>query len=423
LLIAAGILLFWFVLIVTIIAGKRDLLRSTWNEPYITETAVLIESDDWGPGDRLHAERLDGLSRMLGKHTDTYGRPAVMTADMILAVADAPAIQDDGMTGYLRKCLDQGFTDILDAIHRSFRNGTLVPQLHGIEHYYGNGIVRLARSGDIRVSQIFNTQEWTDWEGLDSPLQGHYVDGTRLPTSALSRSERDELIAEACKTFMRIFSLQSKSTVAPCYLWDDEIEQLWASHGIRYIQTAGYRCPGRDAAGNYLQDMQLIRTGQRNGHGQYYLVRNSMYEPADGRGEESCITEAHMATRQGLPVTISTHRYNYTRSEEEYRSAIDGLDTLLTKLESGSRVIRYLSSPELGAWIAAEPDPLSDPASGKIWPGLTRLTGARKISCFLYRLWYRHTKLRFLASASGLFIPFFLFILLADPESRYKRSQ
>jgi len=418
LLLAAGFFLLWLLVIAILLASKRVLLRNTWNEPYVSEAAILIESDDWGPGERYHAERLDGLSRMLAKHTDTYGRPAVMTADMILAVPDLLAVQAAGNGGYFRRYLDDGFMDILGVIHRSFEEGTIVPQLHGIEHYYGEGLIKLFQSGDSRVNKVFYSHSWTDWESLDSPLQGHYVDGTRLPTVALSRTEREELVAAACTAFMRLFNMPSKSTVAPCYLWDDEVENIWASHGIRYIQTAGYRCPGRDAAGNYIQDMQLIRAGQQNAHGQYYLVRNSMYEPVDARSEDTCINEAYKAIRQGLPVTVSTHRYNYTRTDDEYRRSVRGLDTLLTTLESNNPVIRYLSSPELGAWIADEPNPLTDPASGKNWPSLTAQTGTKKFSSFLYRLWYRHTKLRIIATASGLVIPFYFFVLLAGPKFR-----
>ena len=417
-LIAIIIFLLWGFLIAMLFISQRVLLHNTWSEPYIYESAVLIESDDWGPGDKLHATRLNGLSEMLSSHTDSSGRPAVLTADMILAVPDVPAINAAGKNTYIRRFLDNGFRDILDALNKSIEKGTLVPQLHGMEHYHGKGLLRLYQSGDPRVRDLFSSQDWNDWESLDSPLQGHYVDGTKLPTLALSKPEREELIGEACKSFVRLFNIPSKTTVAPCYLWDDEVERIWASHGIRYIQTAGYRCPGRDAAGNYIQDLPLIRTGQQNAHGQYYLVRNAMYEPADARSEVTCVKEAHKAIRQGLPVAISTHRYNYTRTDEEYRRSVHGLDKLLTNLETHSRVIRYLSSPELGAWIAGEPNPLTDPTSGKVWPGLTKQVGLKKMRNFLYRLWYRHTKLRILATVSGLVIPFFLFTLLAGPRFR-----
>jgi hypothetical protein len=404
-LILAAILLLWGLVLASLFATRKELLLSTWNEPYLNELAVLIESDDWGPGDDYHAKRLDGLLTILERHTDSLDRPDVLTADMILAVPDTTEIRAGGFTRYERRSLNDGFDVILTAVQSGIAKGVLVPQLHGLEHLYGTGLVKLGRTDDQRVAKAFETDAWSDWESLESPLQAHYVDGSQLPTTPLQKAERYELITRASETFNRLFGMPSLSTVAPCYLWDDEIEQIWSEHGIRYIQTAGYRCPGRDTAGHYIQDLPLIRPGQRNRYGQIYLVRNAMYEPVDGRGVEDCFGEARRAHRQGLPVVISTHRYNFTRSEAEYKDSLAGLDHLLDRLEAYDLSLRYLSSPELGAWLAGESNPLTGPATGKIWPPLTRQRGLQKLRSFLLRLWYRHRKLRVLAIASGLILP------------------
>jgi len=405
-LIIAAILLLWGSLLAGIFATRKELLLSTWNGPYLNELAVLIESDDWGPGDDYHAQRLDGLVAVLDSHRDSLARPAVLTADMVLAVPDTTEIRASGFTGYERRPLDDDrFNGILTAIQSGIARGVLVPQLHGIEHLHGDGLVKLGRSRDQRVSNMFDADDWSDWESLDSPLQAHYLDGSQLPTTPLPEADRRGLVSDACETFNRLFAMPSLSTVAPCYLWDDEVEQIWSEHGIRYIQTAGYRCPGRDDTGQYIQDLPLIRPGQRNRHGQIYLVRNAMYEPVDGRDEEGCFREACQAHRQSLPVVISTHRYNFTRSEAEYRDSLAGLDRLLSRLEAFDPSIRYLSSPELGAWMANQVEPLADPATGKIWPPLARQKGLQKLRSFLFRLWYRHQKLRVLAIVSGLILP------------------
>jgi hypothetical protein len=417
-LILAGILLLWSLLLAGLFVSRKKLLLSTWDEPYLNGLVVLIESDDWGPGDNYHARRLDGLVSVLDHHRDSLDRPAVLTADMVLAVPDMNAIRAGGFTRYERRSLSDGFEDILTALQSGIAKGVLVPQLHGLEHLYGAGLVKLGSADDQRVARAFETDGWSDWESLDSPLQAHYVDGSRLPTTPLQKAERFELITQACETFRQLFGMPSLSTVAPCYLWDDEVEQIWSEHGIRYIQTAGYRCPSRDAAGHYIQDLPLIRPGQRNRHGQIYLVRNAMYEPVDGRGEADCFREACRAHRQGLPVVISTHRYNFTRSEAEYKDSLAGLDRLLDRLETYAPSLRYLSSPELGAWLAGEAGPLADPATKKAWPTLSRQKGLQKLRSFLFRLWYRHRKLRVLAVASGLILPLGL---LAIPGWRTSR--
>lgn len=410
-LIIAAILLLWGCVLAGILAIRKTLLLDTWNEPYPKELAVLIESDDWGPGADYHAARLNSLLSLLERHQDSVGRSAVLTADMVLSVPNTIQIRSEGFSGYRRRYLDEGFEAILATVRTGMARGVLVPQLHGIEHLHGDGLVKLGSDRDQRVANLFNADDWSDWECLDSPLQAHYVDGTQLPTTPLPEADRRKLVSDACEAFKRLFGMPSLSTVAPCYLWDDEVERIWSDQGIRYIQTAGYRCPGRDAMGHYVQDLSLIRPGQRNCHGQIYLVRNAMYEPVDGRGVEDCFRETLRAHRQGLPVVISTHRYNFTRSEEEHHSSLVGLDSLLTQLEALDPSLRYLSSPELGAWMADEPAALVDPATNKRWPSLTRQKGVQKLSSFLFRLWYRHRKLRVLVIASGLILPLGLFAM------------
>lgn len=405
---------FWLLCIAAVWVWKYELFRRTWKEPYLKQLALLIESDDWGPGGAFHADRLTGLLDMLATHEDAVSRPAVLTADMVLAVPDTTAIRSHDYKAYIRRYLDQGFDGIMLAINKGMNSGCLVPQLHGLEHFYGNGLTRIAAENDNRVSTVFAQDDWWDWESLDSPLQGHYVNGTRLPTSPLSFSEYSETVIHALETFSRLFDINSRSTVAPCYLWNDDVERAWSDNGIRYIQTAGYRCTGRNETGQYIQDPSIIRTGDRNSLGQTYLVRNAMYEPVDGKTSNICITQAMQAYKQGLPVVISTHRYNYTRSENEFISSVRGLDTVLTALKEHTRNIRYLSSSELGDWIVDNQSVLNDPVKDRSWPSLTPLKGIRKLPAFFYRLWYRHKKLRTIVVISGLFIPLYILVMLTN---------
>ncbi|MDA9981289.1 hypothetical protein N9H39_00820 [Gammaproteobacteria bacterium] len=417
--IISALLLVWLGCSGALWLWRRELFSRTWHEPYVAGLALVIESDDWGPGESFHTERLDGLSGLLGRYSDSTGRTAMLTAGMVLAAPDTRAIREKGYSSYVRRYLDRGFELLLEAFRRAMQAGTLVPQLHGLEHYYGEGLIRLAAANDERVLKAFRHDEWSDWESLDSPLQGHYVDGTRLPTTPLPRHEQQETVNAAAMAFQRMFGISSSSTVAPCYLWNDTTESIWYEHGIRFIQTAGYRCAGRGEDRTYIQDKQLIRPGDQNDLGQVYLVRNAMYEPVDGRGDDSCMSEIKQAQRQGLPAVISMHRYNFTRSRREYEMALAGLDRLLSTTAISFQPIRYLSSPELGAWFAGDDNPITDPVTGKSWPELRSLTGLEKTGAFLFRLWYRHAKLRLVTLVTGLIIPLGIFALSSQLWRRF----
>ncbi|ANE57707.1 hypothetical protein [Methylomonas sp. DH-1] len=398
------ILGFWSACIAGLWLWKKELFISTWNEAYFADTPVLIESDDWGPGAEFHADRLQQLLDMLARHRDTAGRNAVLTADMVLAVPDLERIASEGE--YRRKMLDADFPAIYQTLKDGIARDILTPQLHGLEHLNGAAFARLYRQDDPRLAVAKATADWSDWESLDSPLQGHYVDGSALPTSPVDSAEAQNIIELAAASFQRMFGAPSVSTVAPCYLWSDNIEAYWSKQNIIAIQTAGYRCTGRDQSGHYRQDPPIIRVGNKSRLGQTYLVRNVMYEPVDGKNTvASAIAEAEMAYLQAAPISISTHRYNFTRSETECSNAIAGLDRLLSAITDSFPRVRFLSSAELAETLSDQSLEMINRFNGKRWPALNPARGQRKLGAFLYRLYYRHRKLALIGYMTGLCLP------------------
>ncbi|MCQ8179985.1 hypothetical protein NP603_02580 [Methylomonas sp. SURF-1] len=398
------ILVFWSACIACLWFWKKELFIATWNEAYFADTPLLIESDDWGPGGEFHADRLKQLLGMLARHRDAVGRNAVLTADMVLAVPDLEKTAVDGE--YRRKMLDADFPVIYQTLKDGIARDLLTPQLHGLEHLNGAGFARLLRQNDPRLAAAKSSSDWWDWESLDSPLQGHYVDGSTLPTSQLDSAEAQNIVELATASFQSMFGAPSVSTVAPCYLWNDNIEEHWNTQHISAIQTAGYRCTGRDRSGRYLQDPPIIRVGTKNRVGQVYLVRNVMYEPVDGKNTVAgALAEAEIAYLQAAPISISTHRYNFTRSETECNDAIAGLDQLISNIIDRFPRIRFLSSAELAESLLDRSPEVINRFNEKHWPGLTMAGVHRKLGAFLYRLYYRHRKLALLGYATGLCFP------------------
>jgi hypothetical protein len=399
----------WITCLIAVYLWKSPLLKRTWQEPYFADTPVLIESDDWGPGDVGDAERLGQLLGCLESHKDSVQRVAVITADVVLGVPDVEKITADPDFAYHRKMLDEGFPEIHGVMLEGVKTGSFVPQLHGLEHLNGKAFAQLSRRNDPRIAEALADPRGWNWESLDSPLQGHYVDGSSLPTQAIGRDEAKTVIALATRAFQDFFGCPSISTVAPCYLWNSDIENVWQQHGIQFIQTAGYRCDGRDANGAYRQDRRLIRPGDLSGFGQVYLVRNVMYEPVDGKNTpDTAYREALSARAQALPVSLSTHRYNYTRGEADFHNALAGLDQLLSRIGATLPNVRFISSPELGEQILNAGTPVINHFNEGQWPPLKQLTGIKKIAPFLNRLHARHPKLTLLGYSTGLIIPAWL---------------
>ncbi|MEM7250855.1 MAG: hypothetical protein AAF493_05510 [Pseudomonadota bacterium] len=401
----------WTIAVIGLFALKGGLFRATWREPYLDGVNVVIESDDWGPGGDFHIERLADVMNLMTRHRDSLGRPAVFTADMILSVPDLARMEKEGYQTYHRAYLQEAFPELADAFRHWVNAGVLMPQFHGLEHCNGPTIRTLATAGDERVPAPTPNETWWDWETLDSPLQGHYVDGGSLPTTPVDDQRQAEWVRLGIEHFSAVFGFRPTSAVAPCYLWNDTTEAHWHSNGVEYIQTAGYRCSGRDHDGTYQQDRPWIVFGACNERGQIYLVRNTMFEPTDGRGVDDALKEAASNVAQGLPVSISTHRYNYTRSEAAHQDSMAQFDRLLDGLSKLGRT-RFLSSPELGAAVKEPHQPIVSPGLGESWPPLTQLASVAKLGAFLCRLWFRHQKLRQIAALTGLVIPGYVLVQL-----------
>jgi len=396
----------WLLTLAVVCALKYPLFKRTWQELYFADTPVLIESDDWGPGDAEHAERLLQILACLETHKDSVNRAAVFTADIVLSVPDIEKIMVEPVAAYHRKWLNEVSPDIYQAMLLGIKQGVLVPQLHGLEHLNGQVFAKLCQLNDGRIAGAVSDPLHWNWESLDSPLQGHYVDGSALPTHAISPEQAQSLIALATLRFTKLFGFPSQSTVAPCYLWNSTIEKLWQQNGIKVIQTAGYRCDGRDKHGSYHQDLSLIRPGDLSQFNQVYLVRNVMYEPVDGNNNaDTAYKEALVTYAQALPITISTHRYNYTRDALDFQSSLQGLDQLLRRISSSVQRLRFVASPELGEQIALEQTDIRNHFNDTHYLPLKRLSGINKLAPFFRRLYYRHPKLVVLAYISGLILP------------------
>ncbi len=317
-----------------------------------------------------------------------------------------------------RKMLDREFPQIYNSMLRGVENGTFVPQLHGLEHLNAEAFAMLCRTSDPRTDSSRSDFNWWDWESLDSPLQGHYVDGSKLPSKAIDAGEAEKVVKLAAEQFVSMFGKNSMTAVAPCYLWNDTIEHYWEQQSIKAIQTAGYRCNARSIDGKYIQDKVLIRAGDKNENGQKYLVRNVMFEPVDGKNTpETAFQEALQARRQALPLTISTHRYNFTRTEQEFKTSLTGLNILLNKLTENFPKTRFLSSAELAGFLFHPELPITNHFNNQSFEKLSQHKGIKKLSPFLYRLYYRHRKLALLSYLSGLIIPAWLICKTADWKS------
>src|SRR5512132_813809 len=103
--IAAVILWLAFASALLALAYRRTLLAA-WREPVLRAPVLILESDDWGYGPLLQAERLDRLAELLAAFRDAFGRHPVTTLGVVLAGPDTARMRADEWRIYHRMALD-----------------------------------------------------------------------------------------------------------------------------------------------------------------------------------------------------------------------------------------------------------------------------------------------------------------------------
>jgi hypothetical protein len=388
-----GAALFWLLWLVAnaLLIGvyRRDLAR-LWREPVFRYPILIIESDDWGAGPLSQAAALRDIAEVLGRHRDVAGRSPTFNLSLVLAVPDGPAILAGA--AYRRVCLDAPvFSPIRAALEDGQASGVFAFQLHGLEHYWP---ATLMASDDVRVHAWLRQPVPATTEHLPSPLQSRWVDAASLPSAPLASAAIHAAAAEEVQTYTRIFGAIPRVVVPPTFVWTREVELAWATGGVEYIVTPGWRYTFRDAGGLAAGDQGPIANGDRSGS-LIYLARTDYFEPMRGRGAAHALRALRIAASEGRPCMLENHRDNFVSDRHMREVSVTELDTLYRGALEQHDQLRFLTSAELGS-ILRDRDPQWLIAritsrlpylwsrlrhSGRLWK-LMRLTGLGGIGAF-----------------------------------------
>lgn len=397
----AGLLLAWSGLLWC----WRDNLRRLWREPVLRHPVLVIESDDWGPGPALHAERLAGLARALGRHRDASGHPALMTLGVVLAVPDGAAMAGTATDDYRRLALDDPrCAPVRERMIEGEQAGVFALQLHGMEHYWPPTLLAASQRDAALRAWLFDT-DFPAYEALPSPLQSRWIDTLRLPSRPLDPGLIRGAVEEETRAYQRVFGRPARVAVPPTFVWTRVVEAAWMEAGIEVIITPGRRHTGRDASGFPAGVEGPILNGEAAGITARYLVRDIYFEPERGHEPARVLEDMTRRYRFGRPALLETHRSNFIGDEHAFQHSLEQLETLVSAALQAWPGLRFLSPEALarvyreqpGEWCAT-----SLPARLHVW--LRRLAGNPR----LYKL----------ACLSGLALPAFLLWRLSAAPAR-----
>jgi hypothetical protein len=333
------------------------------------EPVLVLESDDWGlerrasserlkafgkPGPRVDektetAEDLQRLFDVLDRRRDVTGRPAVFSANFIVANPDHDAIARGRYEAY-HEILISTREDLRPAWREGVARGVFFAELHGRCHFSIEAWMADLRS-DVPGARVLSSEHW---HGGLSLLEGQ---AQRYHTEYISWRtgvEPDEraLIAElkdSLDILEGLFGRRPTSTIAPHYVFSSRTEKAWRDADLRFVQGGNSQYL-RGANAGYGDLSVSHALGERSPNGLLYLYRSIRFEPRPERphqGIATALAGIRSCFDQGVPAVVDTHRINFTG---RYRDG--GLHELGELLDAVSPLRPlFLTTGELGEAI------------------------------------------------------------------------
>ena len=348
---------------------------------------VVIESDDWGS---IRTSSLQALGRLKDKGVnfsdasfnrydtlatnddlellmevlssikDIKNNPAKITFNCCLTNPDFDKIKASNYTQYYYEL----FTETLkrypncdksfDLWQKGIEEKVFQPQFHGREHLNVPLMMKLLQSDYKPMKDTFEEQMYSL---LLSPNQNQTRNSLMPAFDYLDIDERNflqESIKDGLDIFEKVFGFKSKSMIAPCYTWDNFVEDLVNDLEVKYIQSSfNQHLPTGNKKKNNTHYI-----GEKNSNDQIYLVRNCIYEPSSvggiaGVAERKCLNEIDKAFALKKPAIICSHRVNYigALNIENRNRTLKGIKYILTQIKQKYPDVEFMSSDELGELI------------------------------------------------------------------------
>jgi hypothetical protein len=327
--------------------GFAPWLYRCWREPVLMQPVFILESDDWGAGPLEQAGALDKLHNLLLRFQDSRGSHPVMTIGVILALADTARIRAKGGKAYHAVDLTcPEFAAIREQLIIGKQAGVYALQLHGKEHYWPGSLMRAAQT-DPDVYAWLTADGIPQTERLPSHLQARWTDASVLPSRPHPKEHIEAAVVEEVKLFESCLGDRPRVAVATTFVWNADVERVWAEQGIDTVITPGKRHTLRDAQGRPGGVDKIINNGDFGEGGQIYLSRDIYFEPSLGHDAKKLVDAAIRQARLGCPILVEMHRYNFLGDDERVNASLkileDGMAGVLRALPD----VRFMSSARL----------------------------------------------------------------------------
>ena len=280
---------------------------------------LVIESDDWGS------------IRIPNKEVQDY----LVNAKLIKPTDPFSAFD----------CLES--TKDFDTLKRGIEQMFIYPQFHAREHLNSMEWIKRLQIGDERFLQAFNVNCFA----IDDQTKGNSRANLMASYDYQTNEELfflQESIKEGLQLFEKTFGFISRTTITPCYVWNDSVEEVFSKYGVESIQSSYVQ--QKNIEGKHIRIWKKM--GASNRFNQKYFVRNVLFEPSLNKNVnwvDKALESIEIALFWGKPAIIGSHRINYVGglSTENRESTLKQLDDLLKQIIKKWPDIQFVNSEQL----------------------------------------------------------------------------
>lgn len=348
---------------------------------------VVIESDDWGsirmpskesylnllkagiPVDKCHYCRFDSLEsekdlsmllEILYSIKDKNGNPSILTANAVVANPDFDKIRRDDFEIYSYKKItenyieNKGCENSLKLWQEGQAQKCFKVQSHSREHLNVSRWISMLKENFQETKLAFDNGVFGLSQNITSENRKSFLAALDFD-SEKEATEVNLIVEDGLRIFNEIFGFQSKSFIAPNYIWSERIERTLSDNGVLYIQgpqTHSYKLL------NGKNSKKRIRYfGRKNKDGQIDLARNAYFEPSQCPDKDwisQCLKDIDFAFKWNKPIVICSHRVNFmgTLDEDNRSKNLKLLRSLLKSIVNKWPDVEFMSTDKLGDLIS-----------------------------------------------------------------------
>jgi hypothetical protein len=323
-------------------------------QEYLLKESLIKMTDSFSAFDCLESTNdYMALFEVLNSHNDRYGNRPVLTANMVMGNPDFDKIKANQFQSFYFEPFSETYEtyysnqQTFETLKIGIEQKLIFPQFHAREHLNATQWLNRLQSGDERFLKAFGVNCFA----IDDLSIGNSRANLMASYDYQNAKEHEfvkKSIDEGLQLFEKIFGFASKTTIAPCYVWNDNIEIILNQSGIKSLQ--GSYIQQKNSNGRHQPIWQKM--GGLNSLDQKYFVRNVLFEPALSKNinwVDKAMESIEIALFWFKPAVVCSHRINYVAglSQDNRENSLEQLNVLLKRVLKKWPDIEFLNSQQL----------------------------------------------------------------------------